>query len=176
MTTTSTSISLTSRGGAPSFLDITDQVRDAIAASGITTGTVSVISSHTTCAVYFDEFAHDLDEAGNDFLQHDLDAALTRLFPAQTDFPPAQGYSYPGEEHYRAVESWPDAASYLPGGDRRQLFNADAHLKASILGSSETFAVIDGKIAFGPTGYVFFVDFDRARARKRTCHIVVSGE
>lgn len=176
MTTTSTTVELTSRGGSPSFLDVTDQVREVIAASGITTGTVSVISPHTTCSVYFDEFAHDLAEDGNDFLQHDLDAALSRMFPAQTDFPPAQGYTYPGEEHYRAVESWPDAASYLPGGDRTQLFNADAHLKACILGSSETFAVIDGSLAFGPTGYVFFVDFDRARSRTRKCHIVVSGD
>ncbi|MFD2758274.1 YjbQ family protein [Gulosibacter faecalis] len=176
MTTIATTIELTSRGGSPSFLDITDQVRDALAASGIATGTVSVVSPHTTCAVYFDEFAHDLVDDGNDFLQHDLDAALTRMFPPQRDFPPVDGYTYPGEEHYRAVESWPDAEAYLPGGDRTQLFNADAHLKANIIGSSETFAVIDGALAFGPTGYVFFVDFDRARSRTRKCHIIVSGD
>ncbi len=176
MTTITTTLELVSRGGSPTFLDVTPQVREAIAASGITAGICSVISPHTTCAVYFEEFAHDLDADGNDYLQHDLDAVLSRLFPAQEDFPPAQGYTYPGEEHYRAVESWPDAASYLPGGDRTQLFNADAHLKASILGSSETFAVIDGELAVGPTGYVFFVDFDRARSRTRRCHLVLTGE
>lgn len=176
MTTYATTVKLTSRGGSPTFLDVTDHVRDAIAASGVTTGTVAVMSPHTTCSVYFDEFAHDIAEDGNDFLQHDLDAALTRMFPPQTEFPPAQGYSYPGDEHFRIVETWPDAAVYLPGGDRSQLLNADAHLKASILGSSETFPVLDGKLALGPTGYVFFVDFDRARSRTRTCHIIVSGD
>lgn len=176
MTTHATSTRLTSRGGSPSFLDVTDQVREAIADSGITTGTATVMSPHTTCSVYFDEFAHDIAEDGNDFLQHDLDAALSRMFPPQTDFPPAQGYSYPGEAHYQAVEAWPDAAAYLPGGDRTQLFNADAHLKASILGSSETFPVLDGKLALGPTGYIWFVDFDRARSRTRTCHIIVTGD
>ncbi|MCG7428034.1 YjbQ family protein [Helcobacillus sp. ACRRO] len=176
MTTTITSTTVTSRGGDPSFIDVTDQVRAAIADSGITTGTCSVISPHTTCAVYFDEFAHDMASNGNDDLQNDLNAALTKIVPAQNDFPPAHGYAYPGEAHFQAVESWPEAATYLPDGDRSQLLNADAHIKASILGSSEVFAVIDGKPGFGTTGYVFFVDFDRSRSRQRTCHIIVSGD
>lgn len=176
MTTYQTTIDLRSHGGSPSFLDITDQVREAVKASGISTGICTVISPHTTCGIYFDEFSHDQLDSGTDFLQADLDAALSRMFPAQQDFPPAHGYQYPGEEHFQAVESWPNAATYLPGGDRSQLLNADAHLKANIIGSSETVAVIDGAVAFGSTGYVFFVDFDRARSRERRCHIVVTGD
>lgn len=176
MTTYQRTIDLRSHGSSTSFLDVTDEVRSAISASGITTGTCSVISPHTTCAVYFDEFAHDRLEDGTDFLQADLDAALSRMFPAQTSFPPAQGYQYPGEGHFTELETWPNAATYLPGGDRSQLLNADAHLKANLIGSSETIAVIDGQAAFGATGYLFFVDFDRARARDRTCHIVVTGD
>ena len=98
------------------------------------------------------------------------------MFPAQTSFPPAQGYLYPGEEHFTEVETWLNASTYLPGGDRSQLLNADAHLKANVIGSSETIAVIEGRAAFGSTGYLFFVDFDRARARDRKCHIVVTGD
>lgn len=176
MTTFSTTIELRSHGGTASFIDVTAELRDAVAESGITTGTATVISPHTTCAVYFDEFAHDCIENGTDFLQVDLDAALSRMFPAQTEFPPQGGYNYPGEEHFKAVESWPSAATFLPGGDRSQLLNADAHLKANIIGSSETVAVIDGKVGFGETGYVYFVDFDRARERARKCHIIVTGD
>ncbi|GAA1725717.1 YjbQ family protein [Brachybacterium phenoliresistens] len=176
MSTFSRTVSLHSHGGTPTFLDVTDQVRAAIADSGITTGTCTVISPHTTCAVYYDEFAHDSLADGTDFLQADLDAALSRMFPAQQDFPPAQGYLYPGEEHYREVEMWPEAATYLPGGDRRQLLNADAHLKATLIGSSEMVAVLGGEAAVGATGYLFFVDFDRSRPRERRCHIVVSGD
>ncbi|MDO5644532.1 MAG: YjbQ family protein [Dermabacter sp.] len=176
MTSFARRLTLRSHGTTPTFVDITADVRAAVADSGITVGTATVLSPHTTCAVYFDEFAHDQLEDGTDFLQLDLDAALGRLFPAQTDFPPHGGYHYPGEEHFTEVESWPSAPTFLPGGDRRQLLNADAHLKANLLGSSQVVGVIDGAVAFGETGYLFFVDFDRARARDRTCHVIVTGD
>lgn len=81
-----------------------------------------------------------------------------------------------GEEHYKAVESWPDAATYLPNGDRTALFNGDAHLRSTLVGSSATLEVDDGKLGVGPTGYVYFVDFDRTRERTRKCKIIVIGE
>lgn len=176
MTAFSRTLELRSHGGTPSFIDITDQLREALSESGITTGIATIISPHTTCAVYFDEYAHDHIDDGTDYLQVDLDAALSRIFPAQTAFPPQNGYHYPGEEHFKAVESWPSAASFLPDGDRSQLLNADAHLKANLIGSSQTVAVINGSVGFGETGYVYFVDFDRARERARKCHIIVTGE
>lgn len=176
MTVHQATFSLTSHGGTPSFIDVTPRVREAIADSKITSGIVAVISPHTTCSVYFDEFAHDTIEDGSDYLQADLNDILGKIVPKQTDFPPAHGYRYPGEAHFRDVESWPDAETYLPGGDRSQLLNADAHQKASLLGSSQVFAVTDGELALGVTGYIFFVDFDRARERKRRCQVVVIGE
>jgi len=100
-------------------------------------------------------------------------AVLEKIIPDQTDW---NQYQYPGEEHYRAVERWPDAEAYLPGGDRTALWNCDAHLKATLIGSSETFEVADGKLGVGTTGYCYFVDFDRTRARTRKCIIVVMGE
>ena len=162
-------LSLTSHGDTPTFINITEELRSAIAESGIQEGIATVISPHTTCAVFFEEFVHDVDEMGTEFLQNDLNAVLEKLIPNQT------GWN-PGEEHYRAVESWPDAEAYLPGGDRTALWNCDAHLKATLIGSSETFEVADGKLAVGTTGYCYFVDFDRTRARTRKCTIVVMGE
>ena len=169
-------IGLESHGGTPSYLDITPQVNEAIGRSGITTGTCTVISPHTTCSVFFEEFVHDVDESGTEFLQLDLDEVLGRIVPNQTALPPEGEYRYPGPRHFADVASWPDAEAYLPGGDKTQLLNADAHLKATLLGSSQVFAVQDGKLAVGVTGYVYFVDFDRTRARKRRCQIVVMGE
>ena len=55
--------------------------------------------------------------------------------------------------------------TYL-AGDRSALWNADAHLKATILGSSETFEVSDGKLAVGKTGYIYFADFDTDELEK----------
>ena len=81
-----------------------------------------------------------------------------------------------GDEHYKAVESWPDADTYLPNGDRTALFNGDAHLRSTLIGSSATLEVDEGKLGVGATGYVYFVDFDRTRERTRKCKIIVIGE
>ena len=74
------------------------------------------------------------------------------------------------------MESWPNPEEWLPNGDRSALWNGDAHLKATIVGSSETLAVVDGKLAIGKTGYVYFADFDKTRERTRKYRVVVIGE
>ena len=54
---------------------------------------------------------------------------------------------------------------YLPDRDRKSPLELRRHLKATLLGSSQVFDVEDGKLGVGSTGYVYFVDFDRTRAR-----------
>ncbi|WP_196602795.1 YjbQ family protein [Pectinatus frisingensis] len=166
-------LNLQSHGESPTFIDITKSVKKIIVSSGIKNGICAVISPHTTCSVFFEEFVHDYNENGDEFLQADLNNILKKIIPDNV----AQGqYNYPGEKHYQAVEAWPDAEKYLPNGDRRALLNCDAHLKATLLGSSQIFDVDDGEFGAGPTGYVYFVDFDRTRARARKCKVIVLGE
>ena len=173
MTIYKETIKLVSHGETPSFFDITPQVKKAIINSNIKNGICTVISPHTTCAVFFEEFVHDYTKAGDEFLQADLNDILQKLIPDNI----SEGqYRYPGKKHYEAVASWPDAESYLPNGDRTALLNCDAHLKATLIGSSETFEVDDGKLGVGTTGYVYFVDFDRTRSRTRKCKIIIMGE
>ena len=166
-------IEVKSHGKTPTYIDITKDVRRVIEESGIKNGICAVISPHTTCSVFFEEFCHDYNEDGDEFLQEDLNNVLAKIIP---DHVSKDQYVYPGEEHYKAVESWPNAEDYLPGGDRTALFNGDAHLKSTLLGSSETFEVDNGKLGVGTTGYVYFADFDRTRPRTRKCEIVVLGE
>jgi len=166
-------ITVQSHGNTPSYINITEEVKKAIQQSNIQNGICTVISPHTTCSVFFEEFVHDYNEAGDEFLQQDLNNVLTKIIPDQVS---ADIYTYPGEEHYKAVESWPNAAEYLPYGDRKALWNCDAHLKATLIGSSQTFDVDNGKLGAGTTGYVYFVDFDRTRSRTRKCKIIVIGE
>ena len=173
MTVYKETLKLQSTGGEPTFINITPEVRRIIAASKIQNGICTVISPHTTCAVFFEEFAHDIEANGMESLQVDLNNALKKIIPDHTT---KEQYVYPGEEHYKAVESWANAEEYLPGGDRTALFNGDAHLKASILGSSETFEVDGGKLGVGTTGYIYFADFDRTRPRLRKCKVIVMGE
>ena len=77
-------LSLTSHGRTPTFINITEELRTAIRESAIREGIATVISPHTTCAVFFEEFVHDVDADGNEFLQNDLDAVLQKIIPNQT--------------------------------------------------------------------------------------------
>lgn len=165
-------INVQSHGTTTSYINITEQVRQVIAESGIQTGICAVISPHTTCSIFFEEYAHDRDENGDESLQHDLNEGLAKIFPNQTDL---DTYMYPGEAHYTAVEAWPNAKEYLPNG-RQDLWNGDAHLRSTLLGSSEVFDVTEGKLGVGSTGYIYFADFDRTRGRTRRCVITVLGE
>ena len=145
-------------------------VNEAIKESQINAGLVIVLTKHTTCSVFYEEFTHDFDDRGNEFLQNDLDTVLEKIIPNHNS---ANTYSYPGPEHYKDVESWPNAEEYLPNGDRSALWNGDAHLKATILGNSVTLDVENNKLAVGKTGYVYFVDFDRTRERTRKFSVIV---
>lgn len=166
-------IELISHGKTPTFFNITPQVKACIQNSGIKNGICTVISPHTTCAVFFEEFVHDYTEDGDEFLQKDLNLVLKKIIPDNI----AEGqYNYPGKKHYKAVASWKNAEEYLPNGDRTALLNCDAHLKATLIGSSETFEVDNGNLGVGTTGYIYFVDFDRTRARTRKCKIIIIGE
>lgn len=52
--------------------------------------------------------------------------------------------------------------------------NADAHLKAVMLGSSETIPIIEGRLELGTWQRVFFVELDGPR--KRNVIITIIGE
>ena len=94
MTVYKETIQLTSHGKTPTFFDITPQVKTAILNSKIKNGICTVISPHTTCAVFFEEFVHDYTENGDEFLQADLNNILQKLIPDNI----AEGqYNYPGK-------------------------------------------------------------------------------
>lgn len=166
-------IELNLKGKRVKFADITNMVKDAIKESKIKDGICVVISPHTTCSVYFEEYSHDKFEDGTEYLQYDLNSSLKKIVPDHDD---SEQYNYPGKAHYEAVESWPNASEYLPNGDKTALWNGDAHIKSTIIGSSETFAVENNKLSIGKTGYIYFVDFDKTRSRIRKCKIVIIGD
>ncbi|MBS5645349.1 MAG: YjbQ family protein, partial [Clostridiales bacterium] len=60
--------------------------------------------------------------------------------------------------------------------DPRTILNGDAHIRGSLFGASETFILEDGQLATGAVGYIYFVDWDQNRSRRRTCHVMVMGE
>ena len=82
--------------GKPTYLDVTEGVENIVKASGIKEGIVTVISCHTTCAVFSEEYDHDHTPTGDTFLQADLSDGLEKIFPEQHDW---STYRYPGLDH-----------------------------------------------------------------------------
>ena len=77
---------------------------------------------------------------------HDLQALLERLMPARGDY-----------EHNRLNHDT----------------NAHAHLRAAVIGPSETVPVVDGELALGTWQQLVLIDFDdRPRRRTVTVHVI----
>lgn len=53
--------------------------------------------------------------------------------------------------------------------------NGDAHLKAGLVGPSETIPLIDGKLGLSRWQNIFLCDFDGPRARRKVVCTVIAG-
>ncbi|MBQ9493472.1 MAG: YjbQ family protein [Oscillibacter sp.] len=110
------------------MLDITAQVRKAIADSGVQNGLCVVFVPHTTAAVTVNENA-DPD------VQTDFMKEINKMVP------------------------WQDGYLHSEG-------NSAAHLKASMMGFSETLIVERGQPLLGTWQGVYFLEYDGPRNRK----------
>ncbi len=161
------SIDLKSDLGRPTFHDATEQVKEIVEKSGVQNGICVVYSHHTTCSVMTQECSHDKTYFGLEFLQQDLCNIMEKMVPTCRH----EGqYMHPGKEHI-------DFAMSLgtEEGEWTSL-NTEAHLRSVFFGRSETIVIIDGKLDMGDFGYIYFVDWDRLRGRKRVAQVQIMGE
>ncbi|MBP3041548.1 YjbQ family protein [Bacillaceae bacterium Marseille-Q3522] len=161
---------LTSNGNRVSYHEITAQIKNIVSKSKVNNGICVVVSPHTTCSVIFEEYSHDVNYNGDEYLQIDLNNVLDKIIPRCV----TEGqYYHPGPKHTNfGVEDCQE--SLVP--DLRSLLNTDAHLRGTLLGSSETFIIENGKLAIGEVGYIYFIDWDQNRSRERHCKVQVLGE
>lgn len=171
MITYTDTLTLTSNGKRVSYHNITEQVKEIIKKSGVQTGSCLVQSPHTTCSVIFEEFVHDTDFNGDEFLQVDLNNILDKIIPRELS--ENTNYRYPGPEHLDFLMSLNDP-NYP--SDPGTILNGDAHIRASLFGASESFIVKNNAPLIGTVGYIYFIDFDQNRIRDRKCQILVMGE
>ena len=158
-------VELFSNDHCPTFHNVTDAAKAIVARSGIHNGIVNVYSHHTTCSVITQECAFDMSMTGLETLQQDFVEIFESFIPVCHK----EGmYLHPG----------PKAIAFAAehGEDARGCHNTDAHLRSALVGRSETIALIDGAMDLGEFGFLYFVDFDQTRARKRTVQITVIGE
>jgi len=158
-------IELFSNDHMPTFHNVTDATKAVVDRSGMKNGIVNVYSHHTTCCVITQECAFDMSMTGLETLQQDFVEIFESFIPVCRK----EGmYLHPG----------PEAIAFAAehGEDARGCHNTDAHLRSALVGRSETIALIDGAIDLGEFGFLYFVDFDQTRARKRTVQITIIGE
>jgi secondary thiamine-phosphate synthase enzyme len=149
---------------APSFRDVTDDVKRVLKGSGIRDGILVVFSQHTTCSVLIQEASDDVDYWGTELLMLDLVSVLEKLMPTCR----TQGdYHHPGPKHIQAGIS--------RGEEPAWSLNTDAHLKSVLLGRSQSVPIVDGELMLGDFGRIYFADFDHSRSRERTVRVEILG-
>jgi secondary thiamine-phosphate synthase enzyme len=137
--------------GGLAVRDITDEVNDVVAASGIRDGIACVYSPHTTCCVRVNEF-----EEG--FLE-DFAALLKRLVPRET---------------YYAHDDWDRRTENICEEDM-EFGNGHSHCMSMLLGSAgESIPVRDGELLLGTWQRVLFIELDRERDRRWLVQVVGS--
>lgn len=149
----------------PTFHDVTDQVKEALAKSGIRNGILLVYSQHTTCSVLLQEASDDTNYWGTELLMQDLVDVLEKIIPTCR----TEGqYRHPGPRHIEAAAG----RGELPWWS----LNTDAHLRSLLMGRSQSIPVVDGRMEMGEFGHLYFADFDQVRARERVVRVQIVGE
>ena len=147
-------LELQSRGWIPTFHDVTKEVLDIVAASGIKNGTCCIASHHTTCSVMIQECSHDMDTFDLEYLQHDLLDIMRKMVP---DFAEEHQYRHPGPIHAQF-------GRYVNEPGNFTSMNTDGHLRSVFFGRSETMTIKDGVL-----------DGGEFAARHRQLNITVMG-
>jgi secondary thiamine-phosphate synthase enzyme len=120
-------------------IEITDQVREIVRASGVRRGLCHVMALHATAAIIVNE--NDDPNIGVDLL-----TALDRAIP--------------------------DHANWLHD---RVDNNAQAHIKAAVLGASETIPIEDGTLLLGTWQGLMLVELDGPRPQRKIAVNVIAA-
>ena len=158
-------IKLSTAGGRPSFHQITGQVQEIVDRSGVKNGVCVVNTSHTTCSIITQEFSHDITYAGLEFIQQDFIDVLEKIIPTCRK-----------EGQYMAPGTLLTEFSNSIGEDNWQTLNIDGHLRSALIGRSESFGIVEGKIDMGSFGQIYFIDFDQTHPRERKAAVQIIGE
>ena len=127
------------------IVDITDEVKDLVKESGVLEGVAVVYAPHTTAAIRINH--HE------PLLIQDIMKMLYRLVPVDIN------YSHDFFEIRKQLKD-----------DERS--NGHAHVKAFLLGASETIPVVGGELVLGDRQSIFFVELDGGRERRAVVQVL----
>jgi secondary thiamine-phosphate synthase enzyme len=126
-------------------IDITAKVEEVLKSSEVVNGLVTIFSPHTTAAVKLNH--------NEPLLLQDIMKLLYRVAPVDIN------YSH-------------DLFEIRTGLDALERSNGHAHVKAFLLGSSETIPVENSNMALGQKQSIFFVELDGGRDRNVIVEVI----
>jgi secondary thiamine-phosphate synthase enzyme len=129
------------------LIDITEKVLGVVSESGLANGSAVIFSPHTTASIRIN---HNEPLLIQDFMK-----TLYRLSPVDINY---------AHDVFEIREN-------VAVGERS---NGHAHVKAFLLGSSESVPFMDGGLVLGDRQSIFLVELDGGR--KRDFYVQVSGE
>lgn len=131
------------------LVDVTEDVRSVVAASGVLDGSVLIFCPHTTCSVMVGRSSSELVDS--------LTEAMSLLAPSDA---------------YYAHDDLSIRTENLVDDEPA---NAPAHLMSAVMGKvSESVPVTGGELLIGDDQAILFVELDSSRARRYL--IQVTGE
>ena len=124
------------------LIDITPTVQAEVERSGVRSGTVFVLSLHTTTGLTVNEGLLDL--------QQDIAGCLERLVPEDRPY-----------RHARFLRS-----------DGQMAINAPSHLRGALLGFQVFFPIEEGRMVSGARQTIYFVELDGPQERTYVIQIL----
>lgn len=131
---------------APEFIDITQDVADAVNRSGVTSGVVTVFSRHTTAAIKINESEPELLK--------DMARFLAEIAPVDREY-------HHNNFDVRTVNMEPNECP-----------NAHAHCQHLMLSASENVPVLNGKMHLGRWQRLFLIELDQPKSRQVTVQVL----
>ncbi len=125
---------------APEFVDITDQVADVVAGSGVRFGQATIYSTHTTAAIKVNE--------NEPLLLQDMARALCHVAPTDGAY---EHNDFSRRTHNMNEDECP---------------NGHAHCQHLFLSTSETIPILEGRLTLGQWQRIFLVELDRPKRRR----------
>jgi secondary thiamine-phosphate synthase enzyme len=133
-------------GQAPQFIDITEDVADAVNRSGVENGVAVVFSRHTTAAIKINECEPELIKDMCRFL---------------ADIAPIDRQYFHNDFDVRTVNMEEDECP-----------NAHSHCQHLMLSASENVPVLAGRMQLGRWQRLFLVELDRPKDRQVTVQVL----
>lgn len=129
------------------MIDITEEVQKAVSKSRVKSGVAVIFAPHTTAAIRVNH--------NEPLLKQDIMKMLYRMVPIDINY---------GHDFFEIRQK-------LSPQERS---NGHAHVKAFLLGDSESVPVERGKLCLGSRQSIFFVELDGGRPRR--AFIQIMGE